>query len=59
MSLVPNSESKSALGQVDTVQPSKPRPTLSILHLPRNVYLLLFFTLGKGFQLRIPRSFQR
>jgi MFS family permease len=54
MSLVPNpSESKPALGQVDTVLPHKPRPTLSILHLPRNVYLLLFFTLGKGFQLTI------
>ncbi len=25
----------------------------SLLHLPRNVYLLLFFTLGKGFQLTI------
>ena len=24
-----------------------------MLHLPRNVYLLLFFTLGKGFQLSI------
>ncbi|MDQ2907355.1 MAG: MFS transporter, partial [Chloroflexota bacterium] len=29
------------------------RLTISILHLPRNVYLLLFFTLGKGFQLTI------
>lgn len=25
----------------------------SFLHLPRNIYLLLFFTLGKGFQLTI------
>ena len=25
----------------------------SVLHLPLNVYLLLFFTLGKGFQLTI------
>jgi hypothetical protein len=25
----------------------------SFFHLPRNVYLLLFFTLGKGFQLTI------
>ena len=24
-----------------------------MLHLPRNVYILLFFTLGKGFQLTI------
>ena len=54
MSLVPNpSESKSALDEVDSVPPGKPRPTLSVLHLPRNVYLLLFFTLGKGFQLTI------
>lgn len=54
MSLVPNpSESKSAVDGVDTVPPRKARPTLSVLHLPRNVYLLLFFTLGKGFQLTI------
>jgi MFS family permease len=54
MSLVPNPpESRSAMGQVDTVPPRKPRLTLSVLHLPRNVYLLLFFTLGKGFQLTI------
>jgi MFS family permease len=52
MSLVPN-PSESAVDGVDTVPPSKPRPTLSVLHLPRNVYLLLFFTLGKGFQLTI------
>jgi hypothetical protein len=26
----------------------------SMLHLPANVYLLLFFTLGKGFQLTMP-----
>ena len=54
MSLVPNPlESKSALNEIDTVPPGKPRLTLSVLHLPRNVYLLLFFTLGKGFQLTI------
>src|SRR5215469_9407574 len=54
MSVVPNpSESQSALDQVDTVPPRKLRPTLSVLHLPRNVYLLLFFTMGKGFQLTI------
>jgi MFS family permease len=39
--------------EVNTVLPRKSRPTLSVLHLPRNVYLLLFFTLGKGFQLTI------
>jgi len=44
---------KSAVEEVNTVSPQKSRPTLSVLHLPRNVYLLLFFTLGKGFQLTI------
>jgi len=35
-----------------TMSPAPKRPLLSSLfHLPRNVYLLLFFTLGKGFQL--------
>ena len=33
--------------------PRKRRFSLNFLHLPRNVYLLLFFTLGKGFQLSI------
>ncbi len=33
--------------------PRKPGFSLNFLHLPRNVYLLLFFTLGKGFQLSI------
>ena len=28
----------------------------SFFHLPRNVYLVLFFTLGKGFQLSIPSA---
>ena len=31
----------------------KRRWSLEMLHLPTNVYLLLFFTLGKGFQLTI------
>ena len=38
------------------IQPEKvwQRQSFSFLfHLPRNVYLLLFFTLGKGFQLTI------
>lgn len=46
-------EPKSVVEEVNTVLPRKPRFTLSVLHLPRNVYLLLFFTLGKGFQLTI------
>jgi MFS family permease len=46
-------EPKSAVEEVNTVPPRKPRFTLTVLHLPRNVYLLLFFTLGKGFQLTI------
>jgi hypothetical protein len=44
-------EPKSVVEEVNTNLPRKPRFTLSVLHLPRNVYLLLFFTLGKGFQL--------
>ena len=46
-------EPKSEVEEVNTVLPRQSRPTLSVLHLPRNVYLLLFFTLGKGFQLTI------
>ncbi len=46
-------EPKSAVEEVNTVLPRKSRFTLTVLHLPRNVYLLLFFTLGKGFQLTI------
>ncbi|HEY6284261.1 MAG TPA: hypothetical protein VIX20_01245, partial [Ktedonobacteraceae bacterium] len=44
-------EPKSAMEEVNTVLPRKPRFTLTVLHLPRNVYLLLFFTLRKGFKL--------
>lgn len=29
-------------------------PIQSMLYLPKNVYLLLFFTLGKGMQLSMP-----
>jgi hypothetical protein len=47
-------EPKSAVQEVNTGPPWKSRFNLSVLHLPRNVYLLLFFTLGKGFQLTIP-----
>src|SRR5579864_7063420 len=50
MSLVPDT-SKSAIQYRD---PSQKRSFVSsFLHLPRNVYLLLLFTTGKGFQLSI------
>ena len=39
-------EPTSAVKEVTKVPPQKPRFTLTVLHLPRNVYLLLFFTLG-------------
>ncbi len=44
---------KPAVEEASKAPPQKSPPTLSIRHLPRNVYLLLFFTLGKGFQLTI------
>src|SRR2546421_5561955 len=50
MASAPNS-SESTTTQ-DVVVPEKPAFS-GMLHLPRNVYLLLFFTLGKGFQLSI------
>src|SRR5579863_2307903 len=37
----------------DFVGSQKSRSTFWMLHLPTNVYLLLFFTLGKGMQLTI------
>ena len=46
-------EEKAAADGAGKVVPPKPRLTLTVLHLPLNVYLLLFFTLGKGFQLSI------
>lgn len=46
-------EPKSAVEEANTALPRKPRFNPAVLHLPRNVYLLLFFTLGKGFQLTI------
>src|SRR5579864_7145882 len=50
MSLVPDT-SKSAIQYRD---PSQKRSFVSsFLHLPRNVYLLLLFTTGKGFQLSL------
>ncbi|MDQ2715768.1 MAG: MFS transporter [Chloroflexota bacterium] len=50
MSLVPNT-SESTVRDEDAL----PEQSFisSFLHMPRNVYLLLFFTLGKGFQLTI------
>jgi MFS family permease len=50
MSLVPNSSEST----VQDREPSQKRSfASSLLHLPRNVYLLLLFTTGKGFQLSI------
>jgi len=46
-------EEKAAAHGAGAVVPPKSRLTLTVLHLPLNVYLLLFFTLGKGFQLSI------
>lgn len=50
MSLVPDT-SKLAIRDGSASQKRSPGP--SFLHLPRNVYLLLLFTTGKGFQLSI------
>ena len=50
MSLVPNTPESN----IQDKEPSGKRSFLSsLLHLPRNVYLLLIFTTGKGFQLSI------
>jgi hypothetical protein len=49
-------EPESAVQEVNTVPPWKSRFNLTVMHLPRNVYLLLFFTLGKGFQLTKPSA---
>src|SRR6266853_5801874 len=38
---------------VDIVVPNKRHMICEMLHLPRNVYLLLLFTTGKGFQLSL------
>ena len=48
----------SAPDSTEPITPNTPNITrrrlpLEMLHLPTNVYLLLFFTLGKGFQLTI------
>ncbi|HJT54939.1 MAG TPA: MFS transporter [Ktedonobacteraceae bacterium] len=54
MSFVPDSpETLPVVEGGDTALARKPRFRLSVLHLPRNVYLLLLFTTGKGFQLSI------
>lgn len=50
MSLAPNTSEPTIQGR-DSLQ--KRSFVSSFLHLPTNVYLLLFFTLGKGFQLTI------
>ena len=50
MSLVPNTSEPGIQGRDSLQKRSFVSP---FLHLPGNVYLLLFFTLGKGFQLTI------
>ncbi len=50
MSLVPNT-SESTIH--DREPPQKRSLVSSLLHLPRNVYILLIFTTGKGFQLSL------
>ena len=50
MSLVPNTSETTVLGE--DALPTKSFAS-SLFHMPRNVYLLLFFTTGKGFQLTI------
>ena len=51
MSLVPPDSSESIIQREEVL----PRQSFvsSLSHMPRNVYLLYFFTLGKGFQLTI------
>src|SRR5436305_14175118 len=50
MSLVPDT-SESTSQEKDPTQ--KRSLVISLFHLPRNVYLILLFTTGKGFQLSI------
>src|SRR5437773_10482634 len=50
MSLVPDTSEPTTQGGASS---QKRTFISSLLHLPRNVYLLLLFTTGKGFQLSI------
>src|SRR3984893_1248652 len=50
MSLLPDTSNSARQGEVSSQKRSF---ITSFLHLPRNVYLLLIFTTGKGFQLSI------
>src|SRR5438270_10315573 len=50
MSLVPDTSESTMPGGASAQKRSL---VSSLLHLPRNVYLLLLFTTGKGFQLSI------
>ena len=50
MASAPNSPESTT--RQDIMVPGKPAFS-EMLHLPRNVYLLLFFTTGKGFQLSL------
>src|SRR5437879_5851392 len=46
-------DSSQSQPKMDIVVPAKRHLMFEMVHLPANVYLLLFFTLGKGFQLSI------
>src|SRR5437867_2670969 len=50
MSLVPDTSEPTTQGGASS---QKRTFISSLLHLPRNVYLLLLFTTGKGFHLRL------
>jgi len=51
MAAAPNSSQPAKIPNLTRSKKSSVLPEM--LHLPRNVYLLLFFTMGKGFQLTI------
>ncbi len=51
--MAPAPNSSQSQPTVDIVVPNKRHMICEMLHLPRNVYLLLIFTTGKGFQLSI------
>lgn len=49
----PVSDNPEAVPDLQQISETKKRNIPSLLHLPKNVYLLLFFTTGKGMQLTI------
>ena len=54
MSSQPKSSKPVSADEIAAIEKGRFAFISSFLHLPTNVYLLLFFTLGKGFQLPIP-----